>query len=243
MTNSTGSALEKVSALIGHSVANYEKQFKIIQQVPCGEKILRRISNSKDEEQLKDYLAEIQYALIFSALQFQVEVEPLGKGKVGPDLKITKNGHSALVEITRFQENNPGPPMLGDLSDDNLELIDYGDIKDIKKCYDKILSKFRQIGKSELNSIIAIWNDDQRLEEIDCMVAARRIQRDCSMGNISFPPNLSFILYGSSWIALRQTGHRQLYCFPINSHAPFILEWQNEIERFTVSNLMRQIIE
>jgi hypothetical protein len=242
MTNSIGTALARVSALIGQSFANYEKQFKIIQQVPCGERILKRISDSNNEEQLKDYLAEIQYALIFSALQFQIEVEPLGKGKVGPDLKIIKNGNSALVEIARFQPINPGPPSLADLSETDLELMDYGDIKkDIRKCYEKINSKFRQIEGTKLNAIIAIWNDDQRLEDIECMGASRRIQRDCIMGKIPFPPNLSFILYGSYWINLRNK--QQLYCFPIGNQEPFILGWQEELEKSIVSNLLQRVIE
>lgn len=239
MTNPLCRALEKTSTLIGQYVDDYQRQFQKIQQMPGGDSIIRRIADSRDEKQLKDYLTEVRYALVFAALQFQINIEPFEKK--GPDLKISKNGNSAIVEIARFRKINPGPPMLNELLDENLELMEYGDIKrDIRKCYEKICSKFRQIEHREIKAIIAIWNDDEALEDIECMEAVRRVQRDYDSGNIPIPHNLSFILYGSYWIGIRT---KQLHCFPTGHQEPFMLEWQNDIQSSVVSNLMRQIIE
>ena len=237
MTNSSGRALEKISTLIGQYVSDYQRQLQKIQQMPGGDRIIRRIAYSKDEGQLNDYLAEIRYALVFAALQFQVDIEPFGIK--GPDLKITKSDNSAIVEISRFNKINPGPPML---TSDSPELMEYGDIKrDIEKCHDKILSKVRQIEHRELYAIIAIWNDDEALEDVNCMEAVRRIQREYNTINSPVPLNLSFILYGSPWISIGRK--QQLYCFPICNHEQFLLEWQIKLERSIVSSLLRQIIE
>lgn len=229
MTDLKDRALERISSLVGHPIIDQcWKYFQKIQQMLGGDKIFRRIVDCRDGEDIKDYLAEIRYSLVFAGLGFQVEIEPLGG--TGPDVKITRDGNNALVEIMRFRKIYPGPPMLDKTLNGNLELMDYGNpVRDIQKCYEKILLKFKQIRHNDLIAIIAIWNDDGDLEEIECKEAVHRIQSDSNKGNISVPTNLSFILYGSN---------AQLYCFPICTQKHFLREWQKELNQTIVNRVI-----
>ena len=97
-------------------------QFKLVQQMPGANRIFYRIASAPDQEQLQDYLAEIRYAVVFAGLGFQVTIEPLGAA--GPDLKVARNGHEAIVEVMRFRNIYPGPPMFE--PDKDLTLHEYG---------------------------------------------------------------------------------------------------------------------
>jgi len=104
-------ALQKVEQLFNKDIAQFwHPRFKRLQLIPGVNRIFKRIASCKDIEQLQDYLTEIRYTLVFVGLRFQVEIEPLGPK--GPDLKIIRDGHQILVEITRFRKIYPGPPIL-----------------------------------------------------------------------------------------------------------------------------------
>jgi hypothetical protein len=71
-------ALANVKQLLGEQAAQwYRKYFERVQQMPGANRVFGRIASAIDKEQLADYLVEIQYALIFAGLSFQVEFEPL----------------------------------------------------------------------------------------------------------------------------------------------------------------------
>ena len=70
--------------------------------MPRSNRVFARIAAASDKEQLEDYLAEVRYALIFCGLGFEVTIEP--GGNKGPDLSISRDGHSAVVEIMRFRK-------------------------------------------------------------------------------------------------------------------------------------------
>ena len=195
MTNSLDKAFEKISTFLGESGScYYGKQFQIVQQMEGGDKIFGRIASSTNKEELEDYLVEIRYSLIFKGLGFQVTVEPLG-GK-GPDLKIFRDNHQAIVEIMHFRQIYPGPRELN-LNNAHFILPDYGNPeRDIRKASDKIISKFRQISMTEQKSIIAIWSNEGDLDDSEVRNAVHNIEEDVSMGVISVPSNLSFVLYG-----------------------------------------------
>ena len=187
-----------------------------------------------DKEQLEDCLAEVRYALIFAGLGFHVDVEPLGSR--GPDFRISRDGQEILVEVTRFRKINPGPPPI-DLSEEVPMLAAYGNLpRDIRKAFDKILAKFSQIGDE--TAIIAIWNDDGDLEEIEVEMAVRDILADTQQNILSVPQGLLFVLYGSEWI-----GHKQLYCYPLrHSNDPFQARLQEEFETSIVNDLVRRAL-
>lgn len=227
-------AIANIKQLLGEQTAQqYPIYLERIRQMPGANKVLGRIASAIDKEQLADYLVEIRYALLFAGLGFEVEFEPLGNK--GPDLRIARDGQQAVVEIMRFRKIFSGPPML-DLSDKNLVLSAYGNPpRDIRKAFEKILAKFAQIGSHQ--GIIAIWNDDEDLEEAETERAVSDICDDAAKGILSLPSGLLFVLYGSKWI-----GNQQLYCFPFRHLDQPYETWKVEIEIATVSEHIRRAL-
>lgn len=227
-------ALANLKQLLGEQAAQrYRIYFERVRQMPGANKVFGRIASATDKEQLADYLAEIQYALIFTGLGFEVEFEP--SGSKGPDLGIARDGQQAIVEIMRFRKIYPGPPVL-DLSDENLVLPAYGNPpRDIRKAFEKILAKFAQVGSQP--GIIAIWNDDEDLEEAETETAVSDIRSDVGKGILSLPSGLLFVLYGSKWI-----GNKQLYCFPFRRLGQPYEAWKAEIEMALVSDHIRRAL-
>ena len=215
----------------GYDIPYLQKQFERLHQMQNPNRMFVKIASASDKDQLEDYLAEVRYALVFAGLGFQVEIEPFG-GK-GPDLRVSRDGHQALVEITRFRKIYPGPAEF-DICDENdeLELPDYGDVhRDVRKSFEKLLSKFSQVGDEQ--SIIAIWNDDGDLEEGEVKTAVNALCEDSEQHILSLPNGLLFVLYGSPWV--RTIDHKQLYCFPLrHPDQQDQITWQREFERFTV---------
>jgi len=207
-------ALQKASELDEHfNMPWFRKLFERVQQMPGANRLFLRIASVSDKEQLNDYFAEVVYALVFAGLGFQVEIEPFGRK--GPDLKVSRDGHQVVVEITRFRKIYPGPPEF-DLSDENeeSELSDYGNLhRDVRKSFEKLLSKFSQVADKQ--SIIAIWNDDGDLEEFEVEIAVIRLSTNATRPILGVPNGLLFVTYGSQWV--RAGDHKQLYCFPVFS--------------------------
>lgn len=227
--------LQKVELLFNkHAAQFWFKRFERLQKMPGANQIFKRITAVHDVEQLQDYLIEAVYALAFAGLGFQVEIEPLGRK--GPDLKISRDGHEILVEIMRFRKIYPGPPLL-DLSDEKAILPEYGNPpRDIRKAFEKILNKFSQLGSDE--AIIAIWNDDEDMEELEVKTAVIDLRNDAAENMLSIPNGLLFVLYGSKWVGGRE--NRQLYCFPLRYlDQPHQLIFQKELDSSTVSRLIQ----
>jgi len=232
-------ALANIQRLFGEKVVRrYQKQLACIQQMPGANRLFKRIASTSDKEQLQDYLGEVRYALVFAGLGFQVEIEPLG-GK-GPDLGISRDGHSAIVEIMRFRKVFPGPPEL-DLSDEDMTLPEYGNIpRDIRKSFEKIIAKFPQVDTQQ--GIIAIWNDEEELEEAEVITAVDRIRDEAIRKIISLPPGISHVLYASKWIGGRCTD-KQIYCLPVRYLIePHLIAWQDELDNSTVDELIRRAL-
>jgi len=223
----------------GYDIPYLQKQFERLHQMQNANRMFVKIASASDKEQLEDYLAEVRYALVFAGLGFQVEFEPFG-GK-GPDLRVSRDGHQALVEVTRFRKIYPGPPEF-DISDENeeSELPDYGDLhRDVRKSFEKLLSKFSQVGDKQ--SIIAIWNDDGDLEEFEVEIAVIRLSTNATRSILAIPEGLLFVIYGSQWV--RVGDYKQLYCFPVFSpEHPHQAVWQHELNSSTVRDLIERAI-
>ena len=209
----------------------WESCLEQVRQMPGASLKFKRIANAPDREQLYDYLAEIRYALVFNGLGFQVQLEPLGEE--GPDLGISRDGHSAVVEVKRFRQVDPGPPKISlsdkEFLDDTLE--PYGDPeRDIKKIISRIAEKFKQVGNRE--SIIAVWNDDEK--DIESEQALSELRNDVAQQRLSLPTGLLFVLYGSDWQRPRQ----QFYCFPLRFLGTPQANWMQELESSFVHTLM-----
>ena len=211
----------------------WESRLERVQQLPGVSSTFKRIADAPDREQLCDYLAEIRYALVFIGLGFQVRVEPLGKK--GPDLGISRDGHSAVIEVKSFRQVDPGPSKISlsskEFLDDTFLLEPYGNLeRDIKKIISRAVEKFEQVGNSE--SIIAFWNDDEK--DIESELAIRELRNDAAQRRLAPPPGLLFFLYGSDW----QRPSQQFYCFPLRILGTPQSNWMQELESSFVYTLM-----
>jgi hypothetical protein len=209
------------------------KCFKRVKQMSNASRIFRRIINAQRDD-IGDYLSEVWFAVFFSVLGFQVVIEP--SGKAGPDMEVTENGHSAIVEVTQFRRVYEGPPEIC-TNDERPVFVEYGDSRrDIEKAYNKIVGKFPQISKvNTRTSIIALWNSDGDLEEIEMEEAIRHLRRDSEEHRISIPSNLAFVLFGP-W-------DDQLLCFPLRSNlVPYERGWMQKIEEMAVGQFIRCVL-
>jgi hypothetical protein len=231
-------ALERASQLISPGeILLLQKQFERIQQMPGAHGLFRRVASATDREQLADYLAEVRHALIFAGLHFEVQIEPLGRQ--GPDLKVSRDDHEAFVEVMRFRKVSSGPPPL-DPSDEDLVLQVYGNpLRDLQKTFEKLVAKFRQV--QDAQAIIAIWNDDGDLEELEVQAAVTSLWEDASRGILLLPSSILFILYGSPWI--RAGDHKQLHCFALHiTDQSRQLAWKHELEGSNVTGLIQRAL-
>lgn len=227
-------ALENVRRRLGNAAAElWRERFARIHKMPGSNRKFKEIARAATPEQLNDYLAEVRYALLFAGLGFQVELEPLVES--GPDLGISRDTHSAYVEVQRYRQIYPGPPELS-LSQEEDILQHYGDPeRDIRKVIEKMRSKFRQLGAKD--SVLAIWNDEDELEDLEVIQAVRELRQDAAGQIRQLPSGLSFVLYGSAWINSQQ----QLYCYPLrDSNPPHLQEWMAELENSSVNALVRR---
>ena len=110
--------------------------FARIAKMPGAGALFRRVASAAGVEDLRDYLAEAQYALVFAGLGFEVSIEP--HGRKGPDLGIARGGEITWIEVTRFRTVHEGPPAAFRESVPEILPI-YGDpLRDIRKARDKI---------------------------------------------------------------------------------------------------------
>jgi hypothetical protein len=218
-----GGAVERIETFCGRDATGYAKWLSVAKSWPNAAALHRSIALAASREYLLDHLAALRYALIFSNLGFAVEFEPTGSK--GPDLLVRRDGLSTTIEVTRFRHMHSGSPKvgIGELQSDDFRLEPYGDpARDIIKCLEKVRGKFHQA--SGPSAVIAVWNSDDDLEELEMASALADLQRD-----LELPVGLEFIVYGSCW------GDR-LYCFPMmREPSRRVLRWVDELEATGVS--------
>lgn len=176
-THQAIAAYENAARLIPHAVDRIRESLVWLEGFEGASRKFHLLATVPDEQALLDLFAEIKYVQVFDRLGFQVTLEPLGELK-GPDLRIARDGGFAFVEVTRFRPINPGPPPISakELGGPFL-LEEYGTPqRDIIKAFRRIRNKFAQLGNER--GLIAIWNDDGDLEELEVEQAVREIRSD-----------------------------------------------------------------
>ena len=202
-----------------------------LQALPGASNKLRQVAETRNAEQLADFLAECLFALVFAGLGHIVELEPVGD--IGPDLRVSRNGADAFVEVTRFRSIYPGPKLASGTMEDTLP--PYGNVeRDINKVYAKALSKLHQLKLGA--SILAFWNDDADLEEIEASEAASCLLEDSRQGGSPLPPGLLFTVYSSANINVRQ--RTQIYCSPLQTLAYPYSCWLTDLDRSLIADLV-----
>jgi hypothetical protein len=191
----------------------------------------RLIDNASNCEELCDYLCELRYALIFKFLGFDIIAEPLGKE--GPDFRIDRDDMQIMLECMRFRRVHPGPFEEG-FSDDSTD-IEYGDInRDIQKACSKIKYKDHQV--TGYPSLIAIWNNDGDLEELEVSLAIRQLIADSNAKRYPLPQGLMAVVYGSSW--KNQVSGKQVFCFEVVEPAPMVSNLFEELRSIDVDRAL-----
>ena len=237
MASSVYNALENLARLLQNQAGFWSLLIRRIAKMRGAENLYKRVSEGLNKEEIQDHLAVVLYALVFAANDFEVEIEPLGG--IGPDLGVSKADQRAFVEVTRFRRMYPGPTLLGE--DEQSTILQYGDLaRDVQKCWSKIVNKFDQVDRGD--AIIAIWNDDEDLEEIELDIAAEIFRKKGSQGIVEIPHGLAFVIYGSKWIGPgTKRMDEQFYCFPLasplkQSHT----QWISEIETTLREDVIRK---
>lgn len=238
-------ALKNLSLLLKErqwEVEFWRKCLEGIREMPRAHRIFRRITRAPDIEQLYDTLAEVKYALIFVGLGFNVEIEP--KGNKGPDLGISRENHTAVVEVKRFRQVNE-VPTINDLPTINGERIIPGvpDFKDAPKIYNEVWGKFSQVDNEE--AVIALWSDDVDIYQRPVKCAAAWLHYEATEGIRSIPPKLSFVIFGSKWIGgSKWLENNQFHCILLQSPGDLRLaSWLKKIEHFHDSELIQRALE
>lgn len=212
-------------------------QLRRIRTMPRATRLFRRIASASGIDQLNDYLAELRYMLVFLALGFRVEIEP--HGEKGPDLRVSRDGARAVVEVTRFRRVHPGPPALGkDPANASLKVYGNPD-RDVRKSFEKILHKLPQLARD--SAIVALWNDDGDLEEFEVRDAVKGLREDASTGLFAIPPSFLFVIYASPWV--RAGEGKQIWCFPVTGTIPPEMgAWCRQLEASRISALVHAAV-
>ena len=194
----------------------------------------RLIDNASNREELCDYLCELRYALIFKFLGFDIIAEPLGNK--GPDFRIDRNGMQIMLECMRFRRVHPGPFEEG-LSDDSTGL-EYGDIqRDTQKACSKIKNKDHQV--SGYDSLIAIWNNEGDLEELEVRLAIHQLIADSNAERYPLPQGLMAVVYGSNW--KNHASGKQVFCFEVVEPTPPVSKWFEELRSIDVDRVLNTL--
>lgn len=215
---------EDPSWRFGSELAFWRSCFEVIELMSGSAAKLRKIADESKRDQLLDTLAEVKYAVIFSELGFKVEIEPLRGEAEGanPDLRISKDDYSCLVEITRFQSSQSPVERLSCTTD---MLSEYGDPpRDWQRLFNKIESKFRQAGR---DGIIALWNDNDNLEYVEVEGASRYHAKQ------SMPSRSSLLLFRS------HLTDENFFCYKLRDRLPtYQKAWMNELKRVNPKQIL-----
>ncbi len=197
-----------------------------------GYDLFRLLERAKSDEEFDDLLAEAWFAAVFRFCGYSVILHP--DGASGPDLLIAKADSSIYVEVARFRPANAGPGELDEDADCEA-LPEYGNYsRDSIKVLKKIRSKFPQIGTR--TAAIAIWNDDEALEDFEFDAAVVRL-RD----GVAIPAGLEVAIYGSKWVRCDASagGAGQFVAIPFRERlSPWALALAEAIDRVNLRSVL-----
>lgn len=209
-----------------------------------GDHTLRYLANSTDQEQFLDRFIEALYAFVFDGLGFSVEFLP--RGRSGADLRIKNPEREYHAEVSRFRHRYPGPPELpeGFLTDDHYTLPSYGDpVRDSRKAYQKLLDEIAQLPQAD--SIVAIWNDDGDMEDLEVRSAVAQLRGDLRRQLMPKLRWVKFVVYGSEWVGCDFLNKPvQFHCLPLSaSFQEKEYEWVRSLEKLTYRHLLATSIQ
>ncbi len=215
-------AAERLRALLASREAEaWERVLTRVESLPNIGRKLRRIAHAPSEEELRDLLAELRYALVFASLGYTVTCEPSGAQR-GPDFAVSRADSALDLEVRRFR---PASVQVSpELAPDGT-LLPYGRGQaDVRRAVTRIGEKFAQLESGE--GVIALWSDDNGIEQLEAALAVSEIREEARRGTRVLPSNVGWVIFGSAWI---DRNGQQLYCHGLGgAKRP---RWCDEIEQ------------
>lgn len=231
-------AYDRIAELRGPDHAEFWRRlFAEIEQCEGAPSWFKRIAKATDTEQLGDFLVEGIFVDLFRSNGFSVSIIPPSPKERRPDLLVSRDGQTAVVEIWHYRYKHPGPPML-DLDECRRTgktpmLAPWGDYeRDERRCHPVLVNKLEQIFAHVDGSepcIIAVWISDGDLSEIQFSSMAQTVS---TRTGYPLPEGArGFALYGSNWYGLRDMRQQQFYATRISPTLPLpIAKWMDDLE-------------
>jgi hypothetical protein len=187
---------------------NLVKQFK-------GAKSFFKDALGSDD--IRDFIATLIFASYFHHAECIVEFVPRSKEKT-PDLFISNSAFRGFVEVKHIHKKHDGPKtVLPNELNKKIILEKYGNpLRDANYCRDDIIEGFKQLrdfsGLQKTDwMIVAIWNSDEDLEEIDMKSSLNQLIKE--KNEFENMPNPKCIVYGSDWYSLRKQTQFHVFNF------------------------------
>ena len=196
----------------------------------------KRFAGASTPEEIWDLHAEVQYALTFIGLGFEVEFEPLGDE--GPDLLVARDGQSACVEVKRFR--NTAAPRANVCDPDGIPLFQKvgNPLKDTAKVRSELIRKFRQVRDG--NGIVAFWSDNEDLEDLEFAFAVSDVREDVESMVQTIPEGFLFSVFASDWMSARQS--QQIYCKSVVPLREPYSAWVDDLQCSLVNDCIRAAV-
>jgi len=205
-------------------------QLSCVRDWANADSLFKKIAGASDKAVVLDYLAELQYGLIFSSLGGTVAFEPFDG--IGPDLRVSRQENEFFVEVSRFRCRNSG------LSNSNLTIVpailpEYGNTeRDTNKAYGKILEKLEKQCRYG-PTVLSLWNDDDELEE-EILDACHDIGADSK-----YPPEVLYVVCKNKWF---KPDESQFFLYRASSNPPpFVDAMMANLYKFSVSDAIARM--
>lgn len=217
-------AVENMRMRLPQAIHRYEPQaFDAVVGMRGAWRKFRRMGKAVAADGITDLLAELDYALVFRSIGFEVVFEPNGDAR-GPDFAVAQADQSFVVEVRRFRPTSiqaQPPTSAGPLAE-----YERGQ-KDVDRTLARIVEKFGQLREGV--GVLALWSDDDGVEELEVEFAVRQLLEDHRKAVHTIPSGLGWVVYASAYLL----GGQQFFCYPLSREdRP---AWCDELEATTVA--------
>ncbi|MGA3027172.1 MAG: hypothetical protein ABSF98_20630 [Bryobacteraceae bacterium] len=221
MLTRTVERIERMTNLVSNDRRYFIELVRRAANIEGVESVFKRI-NERDDDMAVDHLMEIRYGVVFRDLGFSVRFEPTGPK--GPDLRVTRDGVSAFVEVKRYRPKNGED--IPDSFGPHGTLSAYGDAAEAQTRMAKdLLDKISQIEPRNgvEHGILTLWSDREFFEELEFECAVRQISPEARQ------KGLRFCVFGSDYV--NQRCQQRFYCEPVGLLPAPLNGWMEDLRR------------
>jgi len=212
--DSIGKILSRLNGEYGERAIDFIPLIKLASQLKGAKSFFKDALGFYD---IRDFVAELRFVLYFHNADCIVEFVPRSK-ETTPDLFVTNSEFRGFVEVKHIHKKHNGPRGLQSKDSVPLEKFEeYGIYaRDEKYCRGEIIGGFKQLRNfSGLKKtdwmIVAVWNTDEDLDEIDMESSLNQlIKEESEFENM---PNPKCIVYSSDWYSIRKQTQFHVFRF------------------------------